>query len=158
MKKNKLIEEITNFGKVKMMFDDPHSMVVGWPLDTIGPVLCKHLNIEYDENWRHPDSKSTWHVTVEQWIEGADIFISYGENDWDEPGYGRFILGVPFDVANAADLEGVEFFGLRDFNNFAKQNNIQLPPASIFCYSGEECWAWAVDTAEWELDFIKRQK
>ena len=141
-----------------MMFDDPHSIVVGWPLDTIWPLLCQHLNIEYDENWRHPDSKSTWHVTVEQWIEGAELLISYGEDDWEEINDGRFILGVPFDLANAADLEGVEFFGLRDFNNFAKQNNIELPPANIFYYCSDQAWGWAVDTMEWQLDFQKRQK
>ena len=63
---------------------------------------------------------------------------------------------MPFDLANAADLEGVEFFGLRDFNNFAKQNNIELPPASIFYYCSDQAWGWAVDTMEWQLDFQKR--
>jgi hypothetical protein len=139
------------------VFDGPHSMVVGWPLDELGPLLCGHLNLEYDENWRHSDSQSTWHLSVEQWIEGIELLISYNENDWSEIKDGRFILGVIFGLEGADDLEGVEFFGLRDFNKFAKQNNIQLPRASVFFYDGEESFGWAVDTSEWE-DFKKRVK
>ena len=137
------------------MFSEPHSMIVGWSLDEIGPLLCQHLNIEYDENWRRSDSMATWQLTVKQWIEGAEILISYGENDWSEIKDGRFLVGVFFDLDNADDLEGVDFVGLRDFNNFAKQNDIELPRANIFFYSSDQTWGWAVDTGEWH-EFKKR--
>ena len=128
-----------------------HSIMIGWPLDELGPLLCAHLGLNYDENWRHPDSKSTWHLSVYEWIEGIDLMISYTTDDWGEIGDGRHILGVFLSLLpeHIADLEGVEFYGLKRFSDFAKQNKLELPPAHTYFYENDQAFGWAVDTFEW---------
>ena len=138
------------------MHDEPHSMIFGWPLDDIGPVLANYLGEEYDENWRHPDSKSTWHLRLDEWLQGkgeAELWISYGDGDW-EGGDGRYILGAALDCQTIVGFE--EFTGLQKLRHYATQNNIELPPIQHFFYYGEQSYGWAVDTDEWQLNFQKR--
>ena len=140
------------------MHDEPHSMIFGWTLDDIGPILANHIGEEYDENWRHPDSKSTWHLRLKEWLHGpsnseAELWISFGDGDWGEIADGRYILGAALDCRTINGFE--EFTGLQQFRDYAAQNNIELPPIQHFFYYGDQSYGWAVDTGEW-FNFKKR--
>ena len=103
------------------MYDEPHSIIIGWPLDDIGQVICDHLSIDYDKNWRSSDSKSTWHIEFKKWNnDRVGFYISYGlEDDYAFPdAEGRYLVGVhcsfdPLDLVDAGNQ-------LRQFLDFTE--------------------------------------
>lgn len=136
--------------------NDPHSMIVGWPLDEIGPSLCEHYGLTYDAQWRHNDSKATWHLELNKHLaehKGVDIFISFGESDWDEIKDGRYLLGVFYQFEGIEHTE--EFHSLAPFLNYLETNNVKHPLAWNHFYDGSAGWGWAVDHPEW-MEFLSR--
>ena len=117
------------------MDEEPHSMMFGWPLDDIGPILCDHIGLDYDQDWRLPDSTSTWHLDMYEWLngKGLDLFISYGRDDWGESRDGRYILGDFFEFEHLEKFvaEG-SMTGLKEFLDHATQKEIELPPIQKF--------------------------
>ena len=137
-------------GLLGNMNEEPHSVVFGWPLDDIGPILCDHIGLDYDQDWRLPDSTSTWHLEIYEWLKekGLDLFISFGQDDWGESRDGRYILGENFALVYEELVAGCKT-GLKDFLDHATQKEIELPPIQNFFYFGDESYGWAVDTYEW---------
>ena len=128
------------------MSDEPHSIIIGWPLDDIGQVICDHLGIDYDKNWRNSDSKSTWHIELKKWNNNRlDLYISYGlEDDYSFPGAeGRYLIGVhfnfdPIGLVNAGNQ-------LQEFLDFEKKEGLDLPAQEIFIYSDEAAFGFVGD-------------
>ena len=138
------------------MFGPPHSLIVGWPLDEIGPVLCEHYDLIYDPDWRQDDSKATWHVKLSERLKehkGVEVFIGWGENDWDEIKDGRFLIGVFYHLEGIEHTE--EFDSLAPFLRYLKEQNVKPPVARNYFYAGDEACTWAVDCEEWPA-FLER--
>ena len=122
------------------MFDEPYAMIIGWTLDDIGPVICDYLRTDYDDNWRDPDSKSTWHIELMNWDKNPlDLFISYGlDDDYSSDPEGRYLIGVhlSFELQDLTDA----VHRLQGFLDLTKKEGIDLPGEEYFFYSGDAAY------------------
>lgn len=133
--------------------DAPHSLITGWSLNEIGPAICRYLEIDFDEDWRNPDSKALWHIKVKYILEhnGLDVFLSYRGNDfpcgWAE---GRYICGAHLGF-NPIQLSAGELEDFQKFLDFADENEIILPPQEHFFYFDDEAFGWAGDVGDYQV-------